>query len=266
MVTSRRFLRRALQKNRRGSLFLLLMASIVILNLTQVYDYVHRALLESVGGVLAFTEYTKSLLNTNHLYPEKAIVEGLRRENMSLRVRLAQFDALSQENAFLKKQLAFTQKLNGRTITAPVLSQPVVGESFLIQAGTHDGIKVGQPVVVMNGLVGRIESASAHTARVLPLTHVKSRVPVMNLETREHAILVGNGTLKPHLVYAEDKEGRSYQGTFVTSSYGGGFPSGLLVGCVESQGKRSFLGLFVPWMTLETVNVMIEFGGDAYRR
>jgi cell shape-determining protein MreC len=265
MVTSRRFLKRALQKNRRGSLFFLLISSIIILNVTHAYDYVHRALLESVGGMLAFAEYTKSLLNTSHLYPEKAIVEGLRRENMSLRVRLAQFDALSQENAFLKKQLAFTQKLSGRTITAPVLSQPVVGESFLIQAGTHNGVKVGQPVVVMNGLVGRIESASAHTARVLPLTHVKSRVPVMNMDTREHAILVGNGSLRPHLVYAEEKEGRVDQGTFVTSSYGGGFPPGLLVGCVEPQNKGPFLEPFVPWMTLETVNVMIDFGGDAHR-
>ena len=266
MVTSRRFLRRTLQKNRRGSLFVLLLISIVMLNVTYVYDHIHRGLLEAVGGMLAFTEYTKSFLNTNHLYPEKGIIEDLRQENMALRVRLAQFDALTKDNAFLKKQLAFTKELSGRTITAPVLTQPVVGESFLIQAGTDDGVKVGQPVVVMNGLVGRIESVSAHTARVLPLTHAKSRVPVMNVDTHEHAILVGNGSLKPHLVYAEEKEECVHEGTFVTSSYGGGFPPGLLVGCVAPKSTRPVVGPFVPWMNLETVHVMVGFGRDARRR
>ena len=266
MGTSRRFLRRTFQKNRRGGVFVLLAVSVFVINTTPLYHYIHKALLESLGGVLSFTEYTKSLLNVNYLYPEKAIIETLRRENMELRMRLVRFDVIKQENTFLKKQLAFTKELPTRSITASVLSQPGVGESFLIQAGTSDGVKVGHPVIVYDGLVGRVESVSAYTARVLPLTHVKSRVPVMNIKTKEHAILVGNGSNNPHLLYAEEKEKRSHEGTFVTSSYGGGFPPGLLVGCVESSGKKPLLGPFVPWMTLETVHVMIDFCGDVDKR
>jgi rod shape-determining protein MreC len=265
MVASRRFLGRAFRQNKRLITLCFVLLTLVSINTSPLFHNLETWCLESLGTLLVFVERTKLSLKTDYLYPEKAVIEQLRQENLTLRTQIAHFYALAEENAFLKKQLTFTQTLSHTTVTAPLLTRPHVGESFLIQGGTKQGIRKGQPVVVSYGLVGRIDAVSENTARVIPVTHVKSRVPVVNIKNQEHAILLGDGSRRPRLFYASDQEKRVPGETFVTSSYGGGFPPGLLVGCTQSKGRVMRLAPFVSWSKLEYVHVMTGFSGDAVK-
>ena len=59
----------------------------------------------------------------------------------------------------------------------------------LINAGDERGVTVGNPVMSENGLVGRVIGVTHGAARVLLLTDVASRTPVMIDRTNARAIL-----------------------------------------------------------------------------
>ena len=64
--------------------------------------------------------------------------------------------------------------------------------SRLANAGSEKGLKPGNPVMSENGLVGRIVGVGHGVSRVLLLTDVAARTPVMIDRTNARAILTGD--------------------------------------------------------------------------
>lgn len=163
-------------------------------------------------------------------------------ENRRLRKKLEQMNDL-------KAQLALEKDLNSRYVAVLGLrvdppvemvsgrmisdSRGPFANSRLIDVGSDAGVKVGNPVMSENGLVGRIVGVSPKVSRVLLLTDVASRTPVMIDRTNARAILTGDGGGNPKLAYLR---GQTQVGdVLVTSGDGGLFPRGLPVG-VAVQG------------------------------
>ena len=88
---------------------------------------------------------------------------------------------LEAENKELKKLLNFKDAPAYSFITARVVADfnEAFMHSILITAGLNDGIKKGQGVIVDNNLVGRIVEVGPKTARVLLVTDLSSRIPVI---------------------------------------------------------------------------------------
>ena len=82
----------------------------------------------------------------------------------------------------------------GRAVTD---SRGPFANSRLINVGHEAGVKVGNPVMSENGLVGRIVGTTSGASRVLLLTDVASRTPVMVDRTNARAILTGDGGPSP---------------------------------------------------------------------
>ena len=78
-------------------------------------------------------------------------------------------------------------------------------DTRLANAGREKGVKVGNPVMSENGLVGRVIGVTDGASRVLLLTDIASRTQVMIDRTNARAILTGanlsgaklSGTLMP---------------------------------------------------------------------
>jgi rod shape-determining protein MreC len=102
--------------------------------------------------------------------------------------------------------------------------------SRLANTGREAGVKIGNPVMSENGLVGRVIGVSEGVSRVLLLTDVASRTPVMIDRTNARAILTGDGGPNPRLEYLRGQEPVRNGDRVLTSGDGGVFPRGLPVG------------------------------------
>ena len=76
----------------------------------------------------------------------------------------------------------------------------------LLDAGAASGVQVGDPVMSEHGLVGRIVGVVKSASRVLMLTDVESRTPVLVDRTNARAILTGDGGPNPRLEYIRGQD------------------------------------------------------------
>lgn len=102
--------------------------------------------------------------------------------------------------------------------------------SRLANAGSEKGIKAGHPVMSENGLVGRIVGVTDSVSRILLLTDVASRTPVVIDRTNARAILTGDGGPHPRLEYLRGQDPIRNGDRVLTSGDGGLLPRGLPVG------------------------------------
>lgn len=102
--------------------------------------------------------------------------------------------------------------------------------SRLANVGEEKGVKVGQPVMSDNGLVGRVVGTGQGISRILLLTDVASHLPVLVDRTNARAILSGDGGPNPTLDYLHGNETLQNGDRILSSGDGGVVPRGLPVG------------------------------------
>jgi rod shape-determining protein MreC len=100
----------------------------------------------------------------------------------------------------------------------------------LANIGGEAGVKVGNPVMSDRGLVGRVVGVASGASRVLLLTDIASRTPVLVARTDARAILLGDGGANPRLAYLRGQDPVRDGDRILTSGDGGVFPRGLPVG------------------------------------
>ncbi|MFS2318320.1 rod shape-determining protein MreC [Maricaulis sp. D1M11] len=100
----------------------------------------------------------------------------------------------------------------------------------LIGRGQAAGVRDGFPVINVYGLVGRVTETGQRSARVLLLTDLNSRVPVMADRSNARAILIGDNSDFPRLDYVGRNPDIQPGDRIVTSGDDGILPRGLPVG------------------------------------
>lgn len=254
---------RLVVRHKNLSLFTGLCLCVAFLQWTPVLVWVESAVVGTLGAVLTAKDHLLSLVNPHFLYPEKAQLEKLKNDNRRLHNQLAHLYIVHKENRLLKRQLNTVQPHATQFVTAAVLTAPKHDQCFLIGAGEKHGLVKGQPVVTAGGVLGRVDVVSKETARVMPLTHVRSRIPVTHFTSHVHAILVGNGSAQPTLVYQKSPSKENTQGFWVTSSHGGVFTQGMPVGYLKAQpshifqAQQTFL-MLAPLDRVHSVQVIVE--------
>lgn len=196
-------------------------------------------------------------------------LSALRAENVHLREENAKLmhwqtvaRRLDHENRSLRAQLNYIPDPDPSFITARIVADTggAFVHSLLVNAGSRDGVRKGQAVVAGEVLVGRIAEVGIRTARVLLLTDINSRIPVMIESSRTKAILTGDNSDRPRISYLIDGISISRGDRVVTSGHGGAFPPGIPVGVVSSVGEgAATLEPFVHRHRLEYVTV-VDFG------
>ncbi len=102
----------------------------------------------------------------------------------------------------------------------------------LADAGSDRGVSEGNPVLSDHGLIGRVVGVSGRASRILLLTDVESRTPILSPRTNARAILTGDGGPNPRLDYLRTHEPLRQGDQVLTSGDGGVLPRGLPVGVV----------------------------------
>lgn len=197
---------------------------------------------------------------------EVRVFADLRGDNVRLRAeneRLLQWQSvargLEQENLAFKALLKHVDDPRPAFITARVIGD--AGGAFvrtvLLNAGTDDGVRVGQAAVNGEGLVGRVVEAGRRSARILLLSDLNSRIPVVVERTRVPAILAGDNSDSPRLTFTPVNAVFEPGERIVTSGHGGMLPPGLPVGeVIATAGGVTRVRPYVNWSALEYLRVL----------
>lgn len=127
---------------------------------------------------------------------------GVRQENAALRAGLRDANALltrarslSYDNARLKRLLRLRDAGSDTVVAARLVSSSASSTRrfALLDAGSWQGVREGQPVEGPEGLIGRVLEAGPNTARVLLLSDPESVVPVRRTRDGIAALASGRG-------------------------------------------------------------------------
>ena len=123
-------------------------------------------------------------------------------------------------------------------VTARVIANSGGGyvRTLMVNAGGDQGAARGQAAITGDGLVGRLTEVGRRAARVLLITDLNSRIPVVVEASHTNAVLAGDNSDRPRLVYLGQSDTVKIGERVVTSGDGGIFPPGIPVGEVAALG------------------------------
>jgi len=167
----------------------------------------------------------------------------LRGENETLRHWQSVAQALKAENDALRKLMQYQPVEAVSYITARVIGQSPssFGQFLTVNAGKAEGVSEFQPVIDSFGLVGRAVEVGEHTSRVMLLSDVASRVPVIMGHGRQRAILSGAGNGLLRLSFLSSEEEIPLGEPVVTTQEGDLIPGGIKVGSVFKRDGNGYL-------------------------
>ncbi len=192
---------------------------------------------------------TKLFQGIADLWSLRAQNAKYRAEISALRAQLLRDTALQAENANLSKLVHLQASIEAQGLHG--IAAAVIGrnpdswfDSLVVDKGSKAGVQAGMVAVTPDGLVGRVEpGVSANTARVMLVTNPDFGVGIIvqRASSREEGYAQGElGNPDVTAVFFSATANVRPGDEIVTSGLGGGFPSGIAVGTVESLIQGQF--------------------------
>jgi rod shape-determining protein MreC len=197
---------------------------------------------------------------------ENAVLRG---ENEQLRVMSLQAGETREENARLRRLLVLKSRLPLATLAGEVIGREAGGwvRSLTVNRGRGDGIAQQTPVIVPDGLVGRVVQVHRGAAVIQLLNDPASTVGAVVLRTRTAGLVEGDagGTVRFKFM-ARDGSSVAPGDLVVTSGLGTLFPKGLPVGRVvkiEDKGSALFhFAVLAPAVDFSRVEEVLLLTGQ----
>ena len=258
------FLRRGTQQ--RFSLFVLVILSVILifvetietrpLNKVRsfVKDVVYRGAtivsfpLKSVNN---FTDFLENHLNLYSNYNE------LIKENNELKNNISKSDFLELENSQLRKLVDEQIESSSNLVSARIMidKQSPYLNSFVINIGSNKSIKNGMAVLDGKNFIGRIVDVNFFSSRVLLVSDLNSKIPILSEPSGSHAILSGHGTNELTLEYLSENHGIQDGDKIYTSGKEGIFTPGIVVGKAKIEKNKIKVLLFADLDQITFVNI-----------
>ena len=189
---------------------------------------------------------------------------------MELELEVQRLREAAKENQRLRAMLSYASPVGYRTVPGRVVGldlDPLRGLAW-IDIGTRKGLRGGEAVMTVDGLVGVVDRAGGRLSRVRLLRNEDTPVSVRDTRTRVLGIVEwspGDGRLRmKHVPLQADV---AVGDTLISSGLGGVFPGGLAVGtvtAVEEPPERLLKAIsvrpFGTFFRLEEVFVLVKRG------
>jgi rod shape-determining protein MreC len=186
-------------------------------------------------------------------------------ENQKLRDENAKLRLAQSEVGELQRKVERYEQLLKVPTEAPVsgvagrviadMSGPFL-RTILVNAGSDQGVLKGQAVVDDRGLLGRIVGTGRKSSRVLLLSDLNSRIPVIVEGANLKAILAGDNSDRPTLEYLPPGSRLVAGARVLTTADGGALPPGIVVGAVVKGQAAPRVDLFTSERRADFVRVL----------
>jgi rod shape-determining protein MreC len=258
------FLRRGTQQ--RFSLFVLIVLSTLLifvetietkpLNIIRSFikDVIYRGStivsfpLKSIDN---FTDVIENHLNLYSNYNE------LIKENNKLKNESSKTDFLKLENSQLRQLIDEQVESSSNLLSARVMldKQSPYLNSFVINIGTNKNIKNGMAVLDGKNFIGRIVDVNFFSSRVLLVSDLNSKIPVLSEPSSNHAILSGHGKSEPTLEYLPENHTIQNGDKIYTSGKEGIFSPGIPIGEAKIENDAIKVLLFSDLSQITFINI-----------
>ena len=201
-----------------------------------------------------FTDFVKEHV---HLYDD---YNKLKKENDDLKNKISESDFLELENSQLRKLIEEQISSSSNLMSARVMlnKQSPYLNSFIINIGGNKNIKNGMAVLDGKNFIGRIVDVNFFSSRVLLVSDLNSKIPVMTEPSTHHAILSGHGEIEPTLEYLPENHNIQNGDKVYTSGKGGIFSPGIPVGEVKIENNIIKVLLFSDLSQITFININLE--------
>lgn len=193
------------------------------------------------------------------------IIKELRQQNSKLRLNLLTLGNSQRELRKLQETMQLAGLGNYRIVPAQVMSIGAAegfGSTVLLDAGSNDGIKVNMSVISGNGMIGRVQSTTSHTATVVLLTDASSNIGARVAGSGEIGFLSGRGLNDSmRLTFIDPKAKVVVGDRLVTYGVSGGiFSPGLPIGVVTKVetivGANTKVAYVQPFTNLSQIDLV----------
>lgn len=227
-----------------------------------------------IAIVAPFQEaFSRTLRLTKNIWRHYFHLVAVSKENDELKQTLN--NALERHNRYreielsnlrLRRLLDFKRKMDQHSLSAEVIGKDPSPwfKSIIVDKGKNDGISVGFPVVVPEGIVGQITEVSAGYAKVLMVIDRNNAVDGLVQRTRARGIIQGTGSEHCIFKYVLRKHDIRINDTIISSGLDRVFPKGLGIGRVAEIIKNDSgifqeitITPFVDFEKLEEVLIII---------
>ena len=258
------FLRKGTQQ--RFSLFVLAIISILLIFLETIEtkplnkirsfikDVVYRTAVVVTYPTKIFSGSYNAVENHFSLYKN---YNNLKKENDELKSKYSKAEFLELENSQLRKLIDEQAQSESNLVSARVMldEQSPYLNSLIINIGANKEIKNGMAVLDGKNFIGRIVDVNFFSSRVLLISDLNSKIPVLIEPSASHAILNGRGTKEATLEYLPKKHTVKDGDTVYTSGKGGIFSPGIPIGKVKIVEKAFSVILFSDLDQVTFINI-----------
>ena len=261
------FLRKDTQQ--RFSLFALTLISILFIFLETIdikplnkirsfiKDVVYRTAVAVTYPTKIFSGSYNVVENHFSLYKD---YNDLKKENEELKNKYSKSEFLELENSQLRKLIDEQAQSESNLVSARVMldEQSPYLNSFVINIGANKEIKNGMAVLDGKNFIGRIVDVNFFSSRILLVTDLNSKIPVIVEPSGNHAILSGHGDSKPSLEYLSKNHKIQEEDKIYTSGKEGIFAPGIPIGEVTIDKDIVEVELYSELSEITFVNINLE--------
>jgi len=261
------FLRKGIQQ--RFSLFALTIVCILLIFLEKIEakplnkirsfinDVVYRSAVVATYPSKIFSGSFNTVQDHFDLYED---YKELKRENKELKNKRTKSDFLELENSQLRKLINEQVESKSNLVSARVLldEQSPYLNSFVINIGANKGIKNGMAVLDGQNFIGRIVDVNFFSSRILLVTDLNSKIPVVSQPSGNHAILSGHGNNYPTLEYLSENHEIKEEDKIYTSGKEGIFSPGIPIGEVKIKKDKIETKLYSELNEITFVNINLK--------
>ena len=247
------------ENKQRFSLILLIFFSLILLTLGRQnfkpIDYIKISIKEIIYRSTFIISVPENYLKKTYLTIEDHF--NLYGEYSKIKTELKKLKAQDKINDFIISENIRLKKVvddyivESDEIIAKILidkKSPFL-RSIVVNKGSAEGVKLGMEVLDKNYLIGKVGEVNFSTARVLLLSDLNSKIPIIIEPGGIEAILSGTGQHDGVIQYSKEKYIIDKESVVYTSGSGGLFKSGIPIGTIENidldiQQRVSFFSDF----------------------
>ena len=192
--------------------------------------------------IFPFNKFTNILEQIYHITEIQSKNEELISKLEDYETKLNELYHLEIENIELKNLLNLKSPPSSYKVSGRIINDPInfASQNIFIDVGLDHNVKISNPVLNQNGLIGRIIKVNKSSSEVLLLTDPKSNLPVFSLKSNLKFFV--NGNLDGFGVKHLEGDNNLINGEMILSTNSSGyFQEGIRVGKVVKVDNKTYI-------------------------
>lgn len=203
--------------------------------LSAVYPFQHL----TFGLWKGMIGFPSAVINLRGLGDENT---ALKEKLSSLQTKLSLLDEIARENERLRRGIGFQDhnRYGFRLLPAQVIGKGASPWFSIVEIdrGENAGVRADMPVVVEEGLVGRVIEVSRFSSKVLLVTDPASSIAAVDQKSRDFGVVDGYAPETLIMKYVSSGGSPQAGDKVVTAAASSVFPPGIPIGTITRAEKK----------------------------